>query len=47
MASNYTAGSTNVGWVAVFDPTDPNANSLYGVATLSILGEEMAPILCS
>jgi archaellum component FlaG (FlaF/FlaG flagellin family) len=26
-----------VGWVVLFDPTDPNANSLHGVTTLSIL----------
>jgi hypothetical protein len=35
----------HVGWVAFFNPTDPNANSIYGVATLCIFSEEITPTL--
>jgi hypothetical protein len=27
-----------VGWVAFFNPTNPNANTFYGIATPSLLG---------
>jgi hypothetical protein len=36
--SCYNDSHAFVGWVALFNPTDPNANTFYGIATLSFLG---------
>lgn len=34
-------GNAMVGWVVFFDLTDPNANTFYGVTTLSIGDQEI------
>jgi hypothetical protein len=34
-----------VGWVALFDPTNPNATAFHGVTTLSTFAEEMLSTL--